>query len=93
MFTRLDYSSALEYSIIRRYINIVYYYYYNLEGRQQWTQYIHLIFISALVRTIVYLLPLYLLLLARFSIFLESQPCTPAGELALLLTATAVQTV
>ena len=29
MFTRLDYSSALEYSIIRRYTNIVYYYYYN----------------------------------------------------------------
>ena len=27
MFTRLDYSSALEYSIIRRYTNIVYYYY------------------------------------------------------------------
>ena len=30
MFTRLDYSSALEYSIIRRYTNIVYYYYYLL---------------------------------------------------------------
>ena len=29
MFTRLDYSSALEYSIIRRYTNIVYYYYYS----------------------------------------------------------------
>ena len=28
MFTRLDYSSALEYSIIRRYTNSVYYYYY-----------------------------------------------------------------
>ena len=28
MFTRLDYSSALEYSIIRRYTNIVYYYYF-----------------------------------------------------------------
>ena len=28
MFTRLDYSSALEYSIIRHYTNIVYYYYY-----------------------------------------------------------------
>ena len=28
MFTRLDYSSALEYSIIRRYTNIVYYYYH-----------------------------------------------------------------
>ena len=28
MFTRLDYSSALEYSIIRRYTNIVYYYIY-----------------------------------------------------------------
>ena len=28
MFTILDYSSALEYSIIRRYTNIVYYYYY-----------------------------------------------------------------
>ena len=27
MFTRLDYSSALEYSIIRHYTNIVYYYY------------------------------------------------------------------
>ena len=27
MFTILDYSSALEYSIIRRYTNIVYYYY------------------------------------------------------------------
>ena len=27
MFIRLDYSSALEYSIIRRYTNIVYYYY------------------------------------------------------------------
>ena len=27
MFTRLDYSSALENSIIRRYTNIVYYYY------------------------------------------------------------------
>ena len=26
MFTRLDFSSALEYSIIRRYTNIVYYY-------------------------------------------------------------------
>ena len=29
MFTRLDYSSVLEYSIIRRYTNIVYYYYYS----------------------------------------------------------------
>ena len=28
MFTILDYSSALEYNIIRRYTNIVYYYYY-----------------------------------------------------------------
>ena len=28
MFTILDYSSVLEYSIIRRYTNIVYYYYY-----------------------------------------------------------------
>ena len=28
MFTILDYSSALEYSIIMRYTNIVYYYYY-----------------------------------------------------------------
>ena len=28
MFTILDYSSALEYSIIRRYTNIVYYYYF-----------------------------------------------------------------
>ena len=28
MFTILDYSSALEYSIIRRYTNIVYYCYY-----------------------------------------------------------------
>ena len=28
MFTILDYSRALEYSIIRRYTNIVYYYYY-----------------------------------------------------------------
>ena len=28
MFIILDYSSALEYSIIRRYTNIVYYYYY-----------------------------------------------------------------
>ena len=27
MFNRLDYSSALEYSIIRRYIHIIYYYY------------------------------------------------------------------
>ena len=27
MLTRLDYSSALEYIIIRRYTNIVYYYY------------------------------------------------------------------
>ena len=27
MFTILDYSSALEYSILRRYTNIVYYYY------------------------------------------------------------------
>ena len=27
MFTILDYSSALEYSIMRRYTNIVYYYY------------------------------------------------------------------
>ena len=27
MFTILDYSSTLEYSIIRRYTNIVYYYY------------------------------------------------------------------
>ena len=27
MFTRLDYSSALEYSIIRHYTNIIYYYY------------------------------------------------------------------
>ena len=32
MFTRLDYSSALEYSIIRRYTNIVYYYYYNFSN-------------------------------------------------------------
>ena len=30
MFTILDYSSALEYSIIRRYTYIVYYYYYTL---------------------------------------------------------------
>ena len=30
MFTILDYSSALEYSIIRRYTNIVYYYYTNI---------------------------------------------------------------
>ena len=30
MFIILDYSSALEYSIIRRYTNIVYYYYYYL---------------------------------------------------------------
>ena len=30
MFTILDYSSALEYSIIRRYTNIVYYYYMNI---------------------------------------------------------------
>ena len=30
MFTILDYSSALEYSIIRRYPNIVYYYYYEI---------------------------------------------------------------
>ena len=29
MFTILDYSSALEYSIIMRYTNIVYYYYYS----------------------------------------------------------------
>ena len=29
MFTILDYSSSLEYSIIRRYTNIVYYYYYH----------------------------------------------------------------
>ena len=28
MFTILDYSSALEYTITRRYTNIVYYYYY-----------------------------------------------------------------
>ena len=28
MFTRLDYSRTLEYSIIRRYTNFVYYYYY-----------------------------------------------------------------
>ena len=28
MLTILDYSSVLEYSIIRRYTNIVYYYYY-----------------------------------------------------------------
>ena len=28
MFTILNYSSALEYSIIKRYTNIVYYYYY-----------------------------------------------------------------
>ena len=28
MFAILDYSRALEYSIIRRYTNIVYYYYY-----------------------------------------------------------------
>ena len=28
MFAILDYSSALEYSIIRRYTNIVYYYYF-----------------------------------------------------------------
>ena len=27
MFTILDYSSAIEYSIIRRYTNIVYYYF------------------------------------------------------------------
>ena len=32
MFTILDYSSALEYSIIRRYTNIVYYYYYIISG-------------------------------------------------------------
>ena len=34
MFTILDYSSALEYSIIRRYTNIVYYivYYYYYEA-------------------------------------------------------------
>ena len=30
MFTILDYSSALEYSIKRRYIIIVYYYYVNI---------------------------------------------------------------
>ena len=29
--TILDYSSALEYSIIRRYTNIVYYYYYSIQ--------------------------------------------------------------
>ena len=33
MFIILDYSSALEYSIIRRYTNIVYYYYYYLKKR------------------------------------------------------------
>ena len=33
MFTILDYSSALEYSIIRRYTNIVYYYYYIISTR------------------------------------------------------------
>ena len=33
MFTILDYSSALEYSIIRRYTNIVYYYYYFVHAR------------------------------------------------------------
>ena len=33
MFIILDYSSALEYSIIRRYTNIVYYYYYYISCR------------------------------------------------------------
>ena len=33
MFIILDYSSALEYSIIRRYTNIVYYYYYYIKLR------------------------------------------------------------
>ena len=40
MFTRLDYSSALEYSIIRRYTNIVYYVYYYIKfydpERRRW---------------------------------------------------------
>ena len=35
MFTILDYSSALEYSIIRRYTNIVYYYYYYTAGQHK----------------------------------------------------------
>ena len=33
MFTIFDYSSALEYSIIRRYTNIVYYYYFSITIR------------------------------------------------------------
>ena len=52
VFTILDYSSALEYSIIRRYTNIVYYYYYViytlsnficLNNRIVYTQYITLL--------------------------------------------------
>ena len=35
MFIILDYSSALEYSIIRRYTNIVYYYYYYYDQHAQ----------------------------------------------------------
>ena len=38
MFTILDYSSALEYSIIRRYTNIVYYYYDTVNHRLQLTK-------------------------------------------------------
>ena len=34
MFTRLDYSSALEYSIIRRYTNIVLYIIINIQTTQ-----------------------------------------------------------
>ena len=36
MFTILDYSSALEYSIIRRYTNIVFYYYYYIPSNLAW---------------------------------------------------------
>ena len=33
MLTELDYSNALEYSIIRRYTNIVYYYYHLYDAK------------------------------------------------------------
>ena len=42
MFTILDYSSALEYSIIRRYTNIVYYYKYCILLLWTRTMYLHI---------------------------------------------------
>ena len=45
MFTILDYSSALEYSIIRRYTNIVYYYY------KEWASFVSYFAFSTLAHT------------------------------------------